>query len=593
MAKKLLGVLTALAAVAIAGVALAEVPAACTGITFTRNLAQGMSGADVKCLQALLNQDPATKVAETGPGSPGYETTYFGPLTKAAVVKFQEKYAADILTPLGLTAGTGYVGPLTRAKLNSLLTAAPAPTPTPTPTPTPAPTGEEGTLKAEDVPLPAAVTLYEGDTNVGVMAFKLSAKGSAVTVQRIDVVFTSRPYGCLTYVSLYDGANPIVGREATKDNFTYSDGKWTMRFSGLSLVVPKDGSKTITVKVSAAPMYPSGCTTTNSVYVPVEGVRGVDGIGINVYAPKDTALLGKSFTYAPIQQGTVSASLSATTPAEGVAIIDTKTRTEVELAKFDLKASNSDVTIDTVNVSLTGKEYLVALRLYDGTDLIAEKSAADTVIFDDLLVSIAKDTTKTLTVKGLAEVSNSIKVGDVAVTLTSVSGTDVNENPVSWDVNISANTIHLYTVAPIISNITASAEAKDLNNSGGPEAIVGKITFSVTAKGGDVWISTSTKDLAVQAIKSDGATSPVSESDVVLTTSATAGKWGYKVPKDQTISFTVDATKSFTSSSDSGYWKLAITQLVWNVDDASTTAQTWTGWAVKDLVTGYVYLTGQ
>jgi peptidoglycan hydrolase-like protein with peptidoglycan-binding domain len=589
MTKKLLGVLTALAAVAIAGVALAEVPAACTGITFTRNLAQGMSGADVKCLQALLNQDPATKVAETGPGSPGNETTYFGPLTKAAVVKFQEKYAADILTPLGLTAGTGYVGPLTRAKLNSLLTAAPAPTPTPTPTPTPAPTGEEGTLKAEDVPLPAAVTLYEGDTNVGVMAFKLSAKGSAVTVQRIDVVFTSRPYGCLTYVSLYDGANPIVGREATKENFTYSDGKWTMRFSGLSLVVPKDGSKTITVKVSAAPMYPSGCSGSNSVYVPVEGVRGVDGIGINVYAPKDTALVGKSFTYATIQPGAVSASLSATTPAEGVAIIDTKTRTEVELAKFDLKASNSDVTIDTVKVSLIGKEYLVALRLYDGTDLIAEKSAADTVTFDDLLVSIAKDTTKTLTVKGLAEVSTSTYVGNVAVTLTSVSGTDVNENSVPWDGNISANTIHLYTVAPIISNITASAEAKDLDNSGGPEAIVGKITFSVTARGGDVWISTSPSDLAVKAVPSSGTSQNVSA--VVLTTSATAGTWGYKVPKDQTISFTVDATHSPGSS---GYWKLAITKLVWDVDDdASTNAQTWTGWAVKDLVTGYVYLVGQ
>ena len=38
-----------------------------------------------------------------------------------AVVSYQEKYAANILSPVGLTQGTGYVGPSTRAYINSHL----------------------------------------------------------------------------------------------------------------------------------------------------------------------------------------------------------------------------------------------------------------------------------------------------------------------------------------------------------------------------------------------------------------------------------------------------------------------------------------
>ena len=79
-----------------------------------RTLKIGDRGADVRELQTILNRDIETRIAAIGPGSPGNETEYFGPLTRDAVVRFQRKYALDILAPVSLDAPTGIVGSQTR-----------------------------------------------------------------------------------------------------------------------------------------------------------------------------------------------------------------------------------------------------------------------------------------------------------------------------------------------------------------------------------------------------------------------------------------------------------------------------------------------
>ena len=80
-----------------------------TTSSIIRTLKYGMKGDDVKALQSYLNTH-GYLIATTGPGSLGNETTYFGTLTKKAIIKFQ---LANKLI------GDGIVGPITRSLMFS------------------------------------------------------------------------------------------------------------------------------------------------------------------------------------------------------------------------------------------------------------------------------------------------------------------------------------------------------------------------------------------------------------------------------------------------------------------------------------------
>ncbi len=96
-----------------------KTPAACTAIT--GNLVIGMAGSQVTCLQQFLKTQGPDIYPE------GLVTGFFGNLTKMAVMRFQEKYKAEVLAPINLLQGTGFVGILTRQKINQLLKFTPTP----------------------------------------------------------------------------------------------------------------------------------------------------------------------------------------------------------------------------------------------------------------------------------------------------------------------------------------------------------------------------------------------------------------------------------------------------------------------------------
>ncbi len=80
---------------------------------FKNNLKSGSQGQEVKELQKCLAKDPEVYPEGEISGS-------FGKLTKAAVIRFQEKYKKEILEPQGLEKGTGEVLKSTRTKLNEI-----------------------------------------------------------------------------------------------------------------------------------------------------------------------------------------------------------------------------------------------------------------------------------------------------------------------------------------------------------------------------------------------------------------------------------------------------------------------------------------
>lgn len=215
---------------------LAGMTGAPASYTFTRDLTVGSRGDDVKALQQYLNSQ-GYQVAASGVGSPGSETTYFGPLTQAALAKFQ---AAK-----GVTPSVGYFGPKTRASIGAV--AGPgAPV-------VPVPAGAAATVDAIG---PAAGTIPDGSIYNPVLKLRFTAGASAVNVSSVTV--TRGGYianTMITGLSAWDDAAVRYGNIVTA---LTSDGKATLSFGTTPFSVPAGQSKVLTIAANIDALAGSG-----------------------------------------------------------------------------------------------------------------------------------------------------------------------------------------------------------------------------------------------------------------------------------------------------------------------------------------------
>lgn len=198
--------------------------------TFSRSLTVGSTGVDVMALQKFLNTNAATMVSSSGAGSPGLESSYFGPATKAAVMKFQ---AANGISPVA-----GYFGPLTMAKVNAVCSSTTTTTTTGGTTTT---TSGTGTATVSAAAQPANGIAPNNAARVPFTKFTVTASGGDVTLNNVTVqrggIASDQAF---TGVMLLDQNGNQVGITKTLNSNHQA-------VIGSAIVIPNGSSMTFTV----------------------------------------------------------------------------------------------------------------------------------------------------------------------------------------------------------------------------------------------------------------------------------------------------------------------------------------------------------
>lgn len=293
---------------------------------FTKTLQLGTTDAEVTTLQNTLKGD-ATIYPE------GLVTGYFGSLTKAAVTKFQAKYGIDQV---------GIVGPVTRAKLNSLYCST-TPTPTPTGTVIPTPTaGGLSVIVASDTP--AASSVITDDTAAQALApfskFTFTAGSGAVTVTTLKLTREGISTNSdISNVYLYEGDTRLAEMNSIgSDNivtFTNSSGLFT---------VNAGSSKTITVKADLVSAGTAGKTMRF-------GIVSADNVVSNASSVTGSfAMYGNYMTWASITDLGEFDIAHSTYPTA----LDPSATVERELWRMTSNAANQKIELRYLKFTMIG-----------------------------------------------------------------------------------------------------------------------------------------------------------------------------------------------------------------------------------------------
>ena len=449
------------------------VPAACAGITaFNTNLTVGSTGNDVKCLQALLNTSADTQVAASGVGSAGNETTYFGPLTRAGVSKYQVKK--------GITPTAGYFGPITRASINPMLTAGTTTTTTTTTTTETATTCESATEGSFTVVLSGTPTGRTISAGAGIEAYGIdvSAINSDINIGRVDLqvavvnattAVPENPANFISAIKVYDTSvsDANLKKTYTSPVFTQDTAaRWYTQLVDINFSVPKGTSKKLLIVIDTGTGIDQNRTVTLNVYG--NGLRGRDCKGIDSYvALATTRVLTVQTPGTAVLTVTAGADMPTTNLIKSDATNGVQTKETI--LSLNAKATGGSgkllrlevSTLSAAGASIASTAVPSILYLYDGDTLVGTATpptaaaagtpaaGSDFVTFENFGgLPIAQDETKNLKVKASWNTTDS---GQRLIVLNTPASTPANAAGGAFE-RANGQQVGVTTTAQITSN---------------------------------------------------------------------------------------------------------------------------------------------
>lgn len=526
-------------------------------VTFTRDLTNGSSGADVTALQNwLIKNGFAISAGATG---------YFGPQTVAALAKYQAS--------AGIVPASGYFGAITRAKVNA----------TATPTTPTTPGMSTGALKGGE----ADLTDYdltreessgsEGEEGVEIATASFDVDDGDIRVERIDLSveganssLNMQPWKYFDRIAILADGKEIADKDVdNRSDWSKSGNGYRLSLTGLKHVVREGDTAELTIVADISDSIDSGdLAQTFAVRVEDKGIRAVDAAGIQQYVGKASDSV--TFGFDAEENGDLRISKSKNDPDGSILVADTdRESSSYEVFAFDIKNRDdadsliTDLSIDVIgmNQGVLATDIIRRATLKVGRDSFAGDVNGSTISFEDmdlaidgdddasavLSVTLARNATSTPVSFSLANGSveaEGVKSGDIA----SVSGTATSET---------------HTVAFAGIDVDAvSATQTSVTPGNNPSSSYGTYTikFKVTGVEDDAYIATTTGSNGTVGVlyAIDGNAFSGTES-AALTSTARMQNGFYVVREGKTETFTLTVT--LDPATDPGFYGVHVNSI--------------------------------